>query len=225
MPESDEDQAWKALWTESEERFYAHDVFSLDGLQWSEVPVLRILTPREATAPDEVIATADVRPGPPDGGLQRAAGEVRASEREIRIFDDTRTSAIDVRPGLGSRSRTVYRHETEPIGALERPRLAGRWRVVDAERALVIKLPGEGTITSADGRTVGSLTSGVFDLARDPDRLDNLAPAASAAELLPRGKTIMVGVLDLAGDPGRLVDRRLALAAYVSAVLERWYRN
>ena len=187
VPESDDERAWKALWTESEERFYAHDVFSLGPLQSSAEPGLRAHTPLEA------IVTADVQPRLPDGELQGAAGEVRASEREIRIFDDTRNSVIDVRPGLGSRSRTVYRHETEPIGALQRPRLAERWQVVDAGGALVAELlPREGTIASADGRTLGSLVG---------------------------------GVLDLVGDPGRLLDRRLALAAVVSAQLEYWFRK
>jgi hypothetical protein len=159
------------------------------GLLWPE---------EEADAwSEEATVGSILAPVAAEPNALEAIGEVRTSKREIRIGNLKFKAVVDVRRDRSPWPRRVVKHQTEQIATIRRSRgLTGRqsW-----------------SITDAAGETVATLTPPAYGL--------------GGTGLVVNVGNRQVGVIgdgpmiDLSADPGRELDRRLALAAFVSIVL------
>jgi hypothetical protein len=198
------DRAWERRWDEAERAFYAHDAYALHD----SGDELALLLPT---------------PGEPEEW--RAHGRVEASEWELRIADLSAHSVIDVRRGRAAWPRTVFRHETEQIGAIRRPRGLGRatWTLHDAGGIAVASVQ-ESRVAKTVGRygreLAGTALTGVATLGLAPsyERVARADFALSAGDR-ELGRIHGGFLLDLTADPGRDLDRRLAVAAFAAILL------
>ena len=200
----DSAEPWKVRWEVAERRFFGHDVYRLQS--WGSGATIQALA-RGESQPQET-------------------GKVKVTEREIRVGDAKFHAVVDVRRDRYSRwPREVLMHETEPLGTIRRSRgWGGRpsWDLVEAEGAVVATVR-ESSLGRAAGRRG-------FKLARNAATAvltlgNSRYETSPRTDLVISGHTRQLGeirdgsLLDLTGDPARELDRRLAVAAFVSILL------
>jgi hypothetical protein len=196
------DEPWKARAEEAERRFFGHDLYRLN--LWRTGGSIAALA-RGESKPQEL-------------------GKVEVTEREIRIGDAQFHTVVDVRRDRYSRwPRDVFAHGTGYIGTIRRRSgWGGRpsWVVVDGEgeAAAIIREAslGAAALRNAVGVAVWAVkvvvTFGNTSGRISEPRTDFLVSGAARQLGEIRGGHL----LDLTADPGRELDRRLAVAAFVS---------